>query len=104
MFADNFGIGFAGVAAGDLHVELDEASATTATQYALLRLGVHLRRQFAKGFSGVGSRSSPPDVRSSTAYGLFFIGAGLLGGPALIFCIVLARAVHTSTPPPTAPR
>jgi len=27
-------------------------------------------------------------------YGLFFIGAGLLGIPALILCIVLARATR----------
>ena len=28
------------------------------------------------------------------AYGLFFIGAGLLGLPALVLCIFLARAVR----------
>ena len=30
------------------------------------------------------------------AYGLFFIGAGLLGVPALVLCIVLARATRAS--------
>jgi MFS transporter, PAT family, beta-lactamase induction signal transducer AmpG len=33
------------------------------------------------------------------AYGLFFIGAGLLGVPALVLCIVLARATRQPVEP-----
>jgi hypothetical protein len=38
------------------------------------------------------------------AYGLFFIGAGLLGLPALILCIFLSRAARESPPASAAPR
>jgi hypothetical protein len=33
------------------------------------------------------------------AYGLFFIGAGLLGIPALVLCIFLARATREPKAP-----
>jgi len=35
-------------------------------------------------------------------YALFFIGAGLVGIPALILCIFLARAVRPPVPHPNA--
>ena len=99
MFADNFGIGFAGVALVTYMSSLTSIG-YTATQYALLSSAYTYVGKFAKGFSGVwvkalaGGREPPP----SGAYGLFFIEAALLGLPALLMCLVLARAtrdVHT---------
>jgi PAT family beta-lactamase induction signal transducer AmpG len=36
-------------------------------------------------------------------YALFFIGAGLLGIPALILCVLLARRQHRTSPAGTVP-
>ena len=103
MFADNVGIGFAGVALVTYMSSLTSIG-YTATQYALLSSAYTYVGKFAKGFSGVAVEKLAVGRPLIDAYGLFFIGAGLLGVPALVLCIVLARAVHTSTPPPTAPR
>jgi PAT family beta-lactamase induction signal transducer AmpG len=102
MFADNFGIGFAGVALVTYMSSLTSIG-YTATQYALLSSAYTYVGKFAKGFSGVMVERLAVGRPLIDAYGLFFIGAGLLGVPALILCIVLARAVRQSTPAPTAP-
>jgi len=97
--ADNFGIGFAGVALVTYMSSLTSVG-YTATQYALLSSAYTYVGKVAKGFSGVwvkalaGGREPPPPG----AYGLFFIEAALLGLPALIMCLVLARATRESTP------
>ncbi|HKB10315.1 MAG TPA: MFS transporter [Vicinamibacterales bacterium] len=93
--ADNFGIGFAGVALVTYMSSLTTLG-YTATQYALLSSAYTYVGKFAKGFSGVWVDSLRGGRSLSEAYGLFFIGAGLLGVPALILCIVLARATRDS--------
>jgi len=89
--ADNFGIGFAGVALVTYMSSLTSLG-YTATQYALLSSAYTYVGKFAKGFSGVIVEHLAAGRSLIDAYGLFFIGAGLLGMPALVLCIVLARA------------
>ena len=94
--ADNFGIGFAGVALVTYMSSLTSLG-YTATQYALLSSAYTYVGKFAKGFSGVWVEHLQVGRTLLEAYGLFFIGAGLLGLPALILCLVLARATRSST-------
>jgi PAT family beta-lactamase induction signal transducer AmpG len=103
MFADNVGIGFAGVALVTYMSSLTSIG-YTATQYALLSSAYTYVGKFAKGFSGVIVERLAVGRPLIDAYGLFFIFAGLLGVPALILCIVLARAVREATPANTAER
>jgi PAT family beta-lactamase induction signal transducer AmpG len=93
--ADNFGIGFAGVALVTYMSSLTSLG-YTATQYALLSSAYTYVGKFAKGFSGVWVERLAAGRPLLDAYGLFFIGAGLLGLPALVLCIVLARATRDS--------
>jgi PAT family beta-lactamase induction signal transducer AmpG len=94
--ADNFGIGFAGVALVTYMSSLTSVG-YTATQYALLSSSYTYVGKFAKGFSGVIVERLSVGRPLLDAYGLFFIGAGLLGLPALILCIVLARATRAAS-------
>jgi PAT family beta-lactamase induction signal transducer AmpG len=90
MFADNFGIGFAGVALVTYMSTLTSAG-YTATQYALLSSTYTYVGKFAKGFSGVMVEHLALGRTLLDAYAMFFIIAGLLGIPALVLCILLAR-------------
>jgi MFS transporter, PAT family, beta-lactamase induction signal transducer AmpG len=90
MVADNFGAGFAGVALVTYMSSLTSRG-YTATQYALLSSTYAYLGKFAKGFSGVMVESFASGRTLLEGYALFFITAGLLGIPALILCIVLAR-------------
>jgi PAT family beta-lactamase induction signal transducer AmpG len=92
MAADNFGIGFAGVALVTYMSSLTSLG-YTATQYALLSSAYTYVGKFAKGFSGVIVERLAVGRTLLEGYGLFFIGAGLLGIPALVLCIILARAI-----------
>ena len=92
MAFDNFGAAFAGVALVTYMSTLTSAG-YTATQYALLSSAYTYVGKFAKGFSGVMVESLASGRTLLDGYALFFIGAGLLGIPALILCLVLAR-VH----------
>jgi MFS transporter, PAT family, beta-lactamase induction signal transducer AmpG len=96
MFADNFGIGFAGVALVTYMSSLTTLG-YTATQYALLSSAYTYVGKFAKGFSGVTVERLTIGRTLLEAYGIFFVGAGLLGVPALILCVFLARATRRST-------
>ena len=93
---DNFGIGFAGVALVTYMSSLTTIG-YTATQYALLSSAYTYIGKFAKGFSGVWVDRLSAGRSLLDAYGLFFISAGLLGLPALVLCIVLARTARDST-------
>jgi PAT family beta-lactamase induction signal transducer AmpG len=93
MFADNFGIGFAGVALVTYMSTLTSAG-YTATQYALLSSTYTYVGKFAKGFSGTIVEHLAAGRTLLDGYALFFILAGLLGLPALILCGVLARATR----------
>jgi PAT family beta-lactamase induction signal transducer AmpG len=93
MAADNFGISFAGVALVTYMSSLTSLG-YTATQYALLSSAYTYVGKFSKGFSGVIVERLAAGRTLLEGYGLFFIFAGLLGIPALILCIVLARATR----------
>jgi len=91
MAADNFGAAFAGVALVTYMSTLTTRG-YTATQYALLSSAYTYVGKFAKGFSGVMVESLASGRTLLEGYALFFIGAGLLGIPALILCWLLWRA------------
>jgi PAT family beta-lactamase induction signal transducer AmpG len=69
----------------------------TATQYALLSSAYTYVGKFTKGFSGVMVEWLASGRTLLEGYALFFIGAGLLGIPALILCIILARVTQQRT-------
>ena len=87
---DNFGASFAGVALVTYMSTLTTIG-YTATQYALLSSAYTYVGKFAKGFSGVMVESLASGRTLLDGYALFFIGAGLLGVPALVLCAILAR-------------
>jgi PAT family beta-lactamase induction signal transducer AmpG len=87
---DNFGASFAGVALVTYMSTLTTMG-YTATQYALLSSAYTYVGKFAKGFSGVMVESLASGRTLLDGYALFFIGAGLLGIPALVLCAILAR-------------
>jgi PAT family beta-lactamase induction signal transducer AmpG len=93
MAADNFGISFAGVGLVTYMSSLTSFG-YTATQYALLSSTYAYVGKFAKGFSGVIVERLAVGRTLLEGYALFFIGAGLVGIPALILCVFLARAVR----------
>jgi PAT family beta-lactamase induction signal transducer AmpG len=90
MVADNFGIAFAGVALVTYMSSLTSIG-YTATQYALLSSAYAYVGKLAKGFSGVLVEHLASGRSLVEGYALFFVGAGLLGVPALILCVVLHR-------------
>lgn len=90
MVFDNFGAAFAGVALVTYMSSLTTMG-YTATQYALLSSAYTYVGKFAKGFSGVMVESLASGRTLLDGYALFFIGAGLLGVPALVLCVILAR-------------
>ena len=93
MFADDFGIAFANVALVTYMSSLTSIG-YTATQYALLSSVYSYLGKFAKGFSGLAVEHLAAGRTLLEGYALFFIGAGLLGAPALVLCLVLARATR----------
>jgi PAT family beta-lactamase induction signal transducer AmpG len=90
MVFDNFGAAFAGVALVTYMSTLTTMG-YTATQYALLSSAYTYVGKFTKGFSGVMVESLASGRTLLEGYALFFIGAGLLGVPALVLCVILAR-------------
>jgi PAT family beta-lactamase induction signal transducer AmpG len=90
MFCDNFGIAIAGIALITYMSSLTSAG-YTATQYALLSSTYAYLGKFAKGFSGVAVEHLAAGRTLMQGYALFFIATALLGLPALILCIALAR-------------
>jgi PAT family beta-lactamase induction signal transducer AmpG len=88
MAGDSFSISFAGVA---LVVYLSNLTSLgyTATQYALLSSAYTWIGKLLKGFSGALIDSLKVGHGLMTAYEIFFIGAGLLGIPAILLFIVL---------------
>jgi PAT family beta-lactamase induction signal transducer AmpG len=96
MVADNFGYGFAGVALVTYMSSLTSLG-YTATQYALLSSTYTYLGKFTKGFSGVTVEWLASGRTLLEGYALFFICAAMLGVPALILCIVLARITRERT-------
>ncbi|HEY2432218.1 MAG TPA: MFS transporter [Vicinamibacterales bacterium] len=90
MICDNFGAAFAGVALVTYMSSLTSVG-YTATQYALLSSAYTYVGKFTKGFSGVMVESLASGRTLLQGYALFFIGAGLLGIPAILLAVALAR-------------
>jgi PAT family beta-lactamase induction signal transducer AmpG len=90
MAFDNFGAAFAGVALVTYMSSLTTIG-YTATQYALLSSAYTYVGKFTKGFSGVMVEWLATGRTLLEGYAAFFIGAGLLGIPALLLCLALAR-------------
>ena len=97
MFADNFGIGFAGVALVTYMSTLTSIG-YTATQYALLSSTYTYVGKLSKGFSGVMVEQLAVGRTLLEGYALFFMFCGLLGVPALILCLFLARGTLRPEP------
>ncbi len=91
MALDDFSIAFAGVA---LVVYMSSLTSLgyTATQYALLSSAYAYLGKILKGPSGaVVDYLSQHGHSLMDAYGMFFMGAGAVGIPGLVLCIVLAK-------------
>jgi len=98
MMFDNFGVSIAGVALVTYMSTLTSIG-YTATQYALLSSTYTFVGKFLKGFSGAtveGIQASGYTLMQS--YSIFFLGAGLIGIPAILLCIWLAAVRPTTAP------
>jgi PAT family beta-lactamase induction signal transducer AmpG len=95
MAVDNFGASFAAVALVTYMSSLTSVG-YTATQYALLSSAYTYVGKFTKGFSGVMVEHLATGRTLLEGYALFFIGASLLGVPALVLCILLSRRMRPS--------
>ena len=91
MAADGFGISFAGVALVTYMSSLTSLG-YTATQYALLSSTYAYVGKVLKGLSGLTVDTLAASYGRLDAYAIFFVGAGLIGAPALVLCLFLARA------------
>ena len=91
MIGDNFSISFAGVALVAYMSSLTSLG-YTATQYALLSSAYTWPGKVLKGTSGAVIDAITVHVGRMEAYQIFFIGAGLVGIPALLLFAVLAAA------------
>ena len=89
MAGDNFGISFAGVALVSYMSSLTSLG-YTATQYALLSSAYAWVGKISKGFSGVIVQGLSAGHGLMGAYAMFFIGAGLIGIPAVLLFALLA--------------
>jgi PAT family beta-lactamase induction signal transducer AmpG len=92
MTADNFAGAFAGVALVTYMASLTSLG-YTASQYALLSSTYAMLGKFLKGFSGAMVDGLQAQGHSRMdAYALFFAGCGVLGLPAILALLALARA------------
>jgi PAT family beta-lactamase induction signal transducer AmpG len=97
MALDNFGIAMAGVTLVSYMSSLTSLG-YTATQYALLTSTYAWAGKILKGFSGLAVQSLSAHYGLMEAYAIFFVGAGLIGVPALI----LFEILNVKQPPPSA--
>jgi PAT family beta-lactamase induction signal transducer AmpG len=98
MGFDNFGVSIAGVALVTYMSTLTSMG-YTATQYALLSSTYTFVGKFLKGFSGAAVEGVQASGYSLMhAYSIFFLGAGLIGIPAILLCIWLAIVRPTTVP------
>jgi MFS transporter, PAT family, beta-lactamase induction signal transducer AmpG len=102
MAGDNFSISFAGVALVAYMSSLTNLG-YTATQYALLSSTYAWMGKILKGFSGAAVESLSASHGLVHAYGIFFIGCGLIGVPAVILFAALGLwHKHIQLAPATA--
>ncbi|HEY8948229.1 MAG TPA: MFS transporter [Rhizomicrobium sp.] len=91
MALDSFAMGFAGVALVSYMSSLTSLG-YTATQYALLASTYAWAGKILKGFSGAVVESLSASHGLINAYAIFFVGAGLIGVPAIaLFALLNAR-------------
>jgi PAT family beta-lactamase induction signal transducer AmpG len=91
MAVDNFGIAMAGVTLVTYMSSLTSLG-YTATQYALLTSTYAWAGKILKGFSGATVDWLTASHGAMAAYAIFFVGAGLIGVPALfLFGLLHAR-------------
>jgi PAT family beta-lactamase induction signal transducer AmpG len=88
MAGDNFSLGFAGVALVAYMSSLTNIG-YTATQYALLSSTYAWLGKILKGFSGAEVESLSTKHGLIHGYGIFFIGCGVTGVPAVLLFAVL---------------
>jgi PAT family beta-lactamase induction signal transducer AmpG len=93
---ENFGAAFAGVAIITYMSSLTSLG-YTATQYALLSSTYAYLGKILKGFSGVIVDHLALSHPRMDAYSLFFLGAGAIGLPAIVLCLVLLRTQRAAT-------
>ena len=97
MFIDNFATGFAGTALVAYMSSLTSIG-YTATQYALLSSFYAMIGKITKGFSGSVVEALNIGGRDLIhAYALYFAGTALLGIPALLLCVLLARQLRQNS-------
>jgi PAT family beta-lactamase induction signal transducer AmpG len=103
MFCDNFGVGAAGVLLVTYMSSLTRIG-YTATQYALLSSSYAWVGKVLKGFSGVVVQNLAASHGLMNAYAIFFAGAGALGVPALLLCLILVgpQRAREAAPAPAA--
>jgi PAT family beta-lactamase induction signal transducer AmpG len=90
MALDNFGIAVAGITLVSYMSSLTNAG-YTATQYAFLSSNYTWAGKILKGFSGTIVQALTPNYGLMNAYAVFFVGAGLIGIPAILLFMLLAR-------------
>ena len=101
MASDNFAYAFAGVAFVAYMSSLTSIG-YTATQYALMSSTYTIFGKVLKGFSGVVVDGFQKSHTLMESYGMFYIGAGLIGIPGLLLCLVIAaRAARVTADQPT---
>lgn len=101
MIGDNFGIAFAGVALVAYMSSLTNLG-YTATQYALLSSTFSWLGKILKGFSGAAVENLSAAHGLIHAYGIFFVGCGLIGVPALLLFAALGYLHRRTRPAPVA--
>jgi PAT family beta-lactamase induction signal transducer AmpG len=101
MALDNFGIAMAGVTLVTYMSSLTSLG-YTATQYALLTSTYAWAGKILKGFSGVVVQSLSAHYGLMDAYAIFFVGAGLIGIPALVLFAILNAKQHAAQNPAQA--
>jgi PAT family beta-lactamase induction signal transducer AmpG len=90
MAIDNFGIAVAGITLVAYMSNLTNAG-YTATQYAFLSSNYTWPGKILKGFSGAAVQGLAAGHGLMNAYAIFFIGAGLIGIPAILLFMLLER-------------
>ena len=99
MAFDDFSISIAGITLVAYMSSLTSLG-YTATQYALLSSTYAWAGKVLKGFSGAIVESLSAHVGLMEAYAVFFVGAGLIGVPAVLLFLLLdsrQRAAHMTT-------